>query len=92
MPGPESGLLRRRAALHQPLGRTARASPSRFGDPGWGHYDSIVGSPGANDNASSIAAVLSLARMFATRNLDRTVRFVAFVNEEPPFFRSSQMG
>ncbi|MAG37657.1 MAG: aminopeptidase [Dehalococcoidia bacterium] len=52
-----------------------------------GHYDSVAGSPGANDNASGTAAVLELARLFAGHRPVRTVRFVAFVNEEPPFFR-----
>jgi hypothetical protein len=50
------------------------------------HYDSVVGSPGANDNASGVAAVLALARRFAGRDLARTLRLAAFVNEEPPFF------
>ncbi len=56
------------------------------------HYDSVLGSPGANDNASGVAAVLELARLLAGQRLDRTVRFVAFVNEEPPFFRTTNMG
>lgn len=56
------------------------------------HYDSVYGSPGANDNASGTAAVLELARHFAGRSLPRTVRFVLFVNEEPPFFKTDQMG
>jgi Zn-dependent M28 family amino/carboxypeptidase len=56
------------------------------------HYDSVTGSPGANDNASGIAAVLSLARAWSERDSDRTIRFVAFVNEEPPFFQTEQMG
>jgi Zn-dependent M28 family amino/carboxypeptidase len=57
-----------------------------------GHYDSVFGSPGADDNASGTAAVLELARMLKTTPLDRTVRFVAFVNEEPPFFWTDDMG
>lgn len=56
------------------------------------HYDSVTGSPGANDNASGIAALLALARIFAGRETDRTLRFVAFVNEEPPYFQTSNMG
>ena len=56
------------------------------------HYDSVFGSPGANDNGSGVAALLELARLFAARDTGRTVRFVAFVNEEPPFFRTSDMG
>ncbi len=56
------------------------------------HYDSVFGSPGANDNGSGVAALLELARLFAARDTGRTVRFVAFVNEEPPFFRTGDMG
>ena len=56
------------------------------------HYDSVTGCPGANDNATGVAAMLELARRFATRPQSRTVRFVAFVNEEPPFFMTGQMG
>jgi Zn-dependent M28 family amino/carboxypeptidase len=50
------------------------------------HYDSVRGSPGANDNASGVAAMLELSRLFAELTPTITVRFVAFVNEEPPFF------
>jgi hypothetical protein len=56
------------------------------------HYDSVFGAPGANDNGSGIAAVLALARRFAARKCEYTLRFVAFVNEEPPFFQTQQMG
>lgn len=56
------------------------------------HYDSVRGSPGANDNASGVAGVLALARRMAGRPMERTVRFIAFVNEEPPFFQTGNMG
>jgi Zn-dependent M28 family amino/carboxypeptidase len=56
------------------------------------HYDTVNGCAGANDNASGVAAVLELARRFAGRPQKRTVRFVAFVNEEPPFFHTPEMG
>ena len=56
------------------------------------HYDSVPGSPGANDNGSGVAALLELARLLAGRELARTVRFVAFVNEEAPYFGSPEMG
>lgn len=55
------------------------------------HYDSCF-NPGADDNASGIAALLELARMVANENVDRTIEFVAFVNEEPPFFKTEEMG
>lgn len=57
-----------------------------------GHYDSVQGVPGANDNASGTAAVLALAQKFANAKPARTLRFVAFVNEEPPFFHGEEMG
>ena len=65
------------------------------------HYDSVFGSPGANDNGTGSAAVLALASRFATREPaqhppqrapNKTLRFVAFVNEEPPYFLSGEMG
>jgi hypothetical protein len=56
------------------------------------HFDSAHGSPGANDNASGVAALLALARSFATARPARTLRFVAFANEEPPFFGTERMG
>lgn len=56
------------------------------------HYDSVAGSPGANDNASGVAALLELARLLAGTTLPRTVRFVAFANEEAPFFYGDEMG
>jgi Zn-dependent M28 family amino/carboxypeptidase len=56
------------------------------------HYDSVIGSPGANDNASGVAALLELAREFCAAGPRRTLRLVAFVNEEPPFFKTAEMG
>jgi hypothetical protein len=56
------------------------------------HYDSVFGSPGANDNGSGVAAMLALARRFAGKPGQHTLRFVAFVNEEPPNFLTGQMG
>ena len=56
------------------------------------HYDSHKNSPGANDNASAVAALLQLARAFAGSHPARTMRFVAFTNEESPFTRTRHMG
>jgi hypothetical protein len=56
------------------------------------HYDSVRGCPAANDNGSGVAALLELARRFADVEPARTVRFVAFANEEPPFFMMAQQG
>ncbi|MEW4570683.1 M28 family peptidase [Tautonia sp. JC769] len=58
------------------------------------HYDSCGDLPAANDNASGVAATLALARSFAGRGspAGRSLRFVLFVNEEPPFFQTDAMG
>ena len=56
------------------------------------HYDSVLGSPGANDNASGVACILEVARLIAAQKPGRTVRVIAFVNEEPPFFQTASMG
>ena len=56
------------------------------------HYDSVNDSPGANDNASGVAVMLELARLHAASPSPLTVRFVAFVNEEPPYFMTRAMG
>ena len=58
------------------------------------HYDSIFGSPGANDNATGVAAVLELARLLADLREKGTkrIRLALFVNEEPPYFKTEAMG
>ncbi|OKH52201.1 aminopeptidase [Calothrix sp. HK-06] len=56
------------------------------------HYDSAFTSNGANDNGSGAAAVLELGRRFVDKKPSRTLRFVEFVNEEPPFFWTDNMG
>lgn len=56
------------------------------------HYDSVVGSPGANDNATGVAATLEIARLLTRVSGPRTVRCVLFVNEEPPYFPAGPMG
>jgi hypothetical protein len=56
------------------------------------HYDSVMGTPGANDNGSGTVAVLALARAFAGKKPARTLRFVLFANEEPPYFQDHDMG
>jgi Zn-dependent M28 family amino/carboxypeptidase len=56
------------------------------------HYDSVRDCPGANDNGSGVAALLELGRHFATLTPALTVRLVAFVNEEPPFFMTRRQG
>jgi Zn-dependent M28 family amino/carboxypeptidase len=56
------------------------------------HYDSVSGSPGANDNGSGVAALLEISRLLAAEHPRTTLRLVAFVNEEPPFFHRRKMG
>jgi Zn-dependent M28 family amino/carboxypeptidase len=56
------------------------------------HYDTHRRSPGANDNGSAIAAMLELARVYRGKTFSRTLRFVAFTNEESLFTRKSDMG
>ena len=51
-----------------------------------------MGTPGADDNASGIAGLLELARLFADEAPEKTIQFVAFTLEEPPLFRSKYMG
>ena len=57
------------------------------------HYDSADDAPGANDNGSGSAAVLELARLLKDVPLkDKRLRLVLFVNEEPPYDRTPDMG
>lgn len=56
------------------------------------HYDSVAISPGADDNASGVAVLLAIARRIRSEQPKRTIRLVAFANEEPPMFKSAQMG
>jgi Zn-dependent M28 family amino/carboxypeptidase len=55
------------------------------------HYDTVEGSPGADDNASGVAGLLALARAMSGARLPATVRFVAFALEEPPVYRTRNM-
>lgn len=56
------------------------------------HYDAEVDTPGADDNASGVAAMLELARRFGDEPLDRTIRWVGFTNEENSNSRGGVMG
>lgn len=56
------------------------------------HYDAVVGTPGADDNASGVAGLLRIAQILANKKTSRTIHLVAFANEEPPFFFSGAMG
>lgn len=61
------------------------------------HYDSDGlesggMNPGADDNATGVAALIEVATVLAQRQHPRTIRFVAFTNEEEPFFKTHEMG
>ncbi len=57
------------------------------------HYDSAGIAPGANDNATGVAAVIELARLLKdVRPKHKRLRLVLFVNEEPPYDRTPNMG
>jgi Zn-dependent M28 family amino/carboxypeptidase len=56
------------------------------------HYDTVTGSTGADDNASGVAGLIEMARLLQPLHPARTVKLVAFVNEEPPFFFFGEMG
>lgn len=69
-------------------GKTAPAQIVIFG----AHYDTAAGSPGANDNATGVAVLLELARELKDAAGAYTLRLIWFVNEEPPYFRTPNMG
>ncbi len=56
------------------------------------HYDSFGDAPGANDNATGVAAMIELSRILRAAGMKRSLRFVAFTNEEPPEYRTYGMG
>lgn len=57
------------------------------------HYDSAGPSPGANDNGSGVAALLEIARLLKDHRPKHTrLRYAFFVNEEPPYFQTENMG
>lgn len=56
------------------------------------HYDTVPGTPGADDNASGVAVLLELARMVQGSSSRKTILFAALANEEPPFFGTDDMG
>jgi Zn-dependent M28 family amino/carboxypeptidase len=56
------------------------------------HYDAKGEHPGADDNASGVAGLLEIGRLLGEVQLKTRVALVAFTLEEPPFFRSDEMG
>ena len=56
------------------------------------HYDTVAGTPGADDNATGVAVLLELSRAVSGARPGSTLRLVAFVCEEPPSFQTQNMG
>ncbi len=56
------------------------------------HYDVCGAQDGADDNASGVVGLLELARLLKGKELNARIDLVAYSLEEPPFFRSQNMG
>lgn len=56
------------------------------------HYDACGPMPGADDNASGVAALVELAHLLGKRPPASEVELVAYCLEEPPFYQTDQMG
>jgi hypothetical protein len=57
-----------------------------------GQYDTLPDSPGANNNGSGMAALFQISNLLKNYHPQRTLRLIAFVNEEDPFFGTEMMG
>lgn len=56
------------------------------------HYDAHPDTPGSDDNASGVAALLEVARLLGTTVPSCPVELALWTLEEPPFFRTPDMG
>ncbi len=56
------------------------------------HYDTVLQTPGADDNASAVATMLEVSRLLIGTHCQRTIRLIAFACEEPPYFNCNSMG
>jgi len=56
------------------------------------HFDTVSGSPGADDNASGVAVLLEVARLSRGLAPPKPWAFVGFTTEEPPVFFTPYMG
>jgi Zn-dependent M28 family amino/carboxypeptidase len=69
---------------------------TRVGMEKWNVHGPVIegktGTPGANDNASGVAALLRLARTLKDVPTKNGIIFVAYANEEAPFFQTDEMG
>ncbi len=79
-------------------GETYRNVVARLGNHGGpllvvgAHYDTCMGNPGADDNASGVAGLLELARLLVKHPPACDVELVAWTLEEPPHFQTPNMG
>ncbi len=74
--------------IADPPGAATDATPYVIG----AHYDSVIGTPGADDNASAVAVMLELARRTTAKPPGVPLRFVAFTLEEPPAHATRHQG
>jgi len=56
------------------------------------HYDTVAGTPGADDNASAVAVLLEVARLTKGLALPKPWAFIGFTTEEPPAHGGQHMG
>ena len=56
------------------------------------HFDTVPGTPGADDNASAVAVLLEVARLARDLTPPRPWAFIGFTCEEPPAFATPAMG
>lgn len=56
------------------------------------HYDAFEETAGADDNASGVAGLLALAQLLKAHPPKIPVELIAYTLEEPPFFRTEDMG
>ena len=74
--------------IADPPGVTTNSRPYIIG----AHYDTVIGTPGADDNASAVAVMLELARSATNKPPEIPLRFVAFTLEEPPNHATQYQG
>jgi Zn-dependent M28 family amino/carboxypeptidase len=73
-----NGRTHQNLILHLPAATSSKKPPILIG----AHYDGVPGTPGADDNATGVAALLELARIFAAQPIKHPLQLVAFDMEE----------
>lgn len=84
--GPTSGPLMVVGAHYDACGDANEGAKYPLG------YDLATHTPGADDNASGVAGLIELARLFQEHPPSHPVELVAYALEEPPYFRTDSMG